>query len=298
MRLRHSGRDAGDLVMRLVPDTEENKPIPDPPPVVPVPTRLPSRPHPAVVATREVAKSSRYDWIDTRRHTGIAHLAVSKSNLRRALLILQGVFAEAERRGYPVAEFFRSYSNCRGGVGLRIRGEVHEVVVLEERRRLSAEEIEERGVRYQFGTQHNLEPTGRLRLALGHDGFGPPLATDRQRWRIEDRLGHAFNRIEAHAAETEERRLRLEAEEVAREARRQREHEAAAAAEAQRERMDHLVDQVQAWRLAADIRDFVDSASAVLDGAPATGEWLHWAADMADRVDPIRSGTLGPPPMP
>jgi len=55
MRLRHTGRDHGDLVLRLVPDTEEHRPRPLEPAVVPVPEQL-RRPHPLLTATKTAAK--------------------------------------------------------------------------------------------------------------------------------------------------------------------------------------------------------------------------------------------------
>jgi hypothetical protein len=139
-------------------------------------------------------------------------------------------------------------------------------------------------------------PTGRLRLTLGHDSYSPPLATDRERWRIEDRLGHAFQRLETRAAKAESVQLERAATEAEREARRQREREEAEAKAAERERLDHLIGQVQAWRLAADIREFVDRArEAGLDSEQVTDEWLAWAADMVDKLDPISSRRLAPP---
>src|SRR5436305_1845228 len=55
-RLRYTGRDSGEMTIRLVPDTPENAPLKPVPPAVAVPSELPRRPHPFVAATKQHAK--------------------------------------------------------------------------------------------------------------------------------------------------------------------------------------------------------------------------------------------------
>lgn len=220
---------------------------------------------------------------------------VSKGQLQRALRLLQAMFSEGERRGYPV-EVSADRGQCAGGAGLRIRGEVHELVVVEERRREATDPNRKRRP-YEYVPPHELVPTGRLRLDLGHGSFVGPLATDRRRWRIEDRLGHAFQRLERCAEDIEARRLEREAREAERAARLLEQLRADEQRQAERARVDHLIGQVQAWRLAADMREFVQAARGTGHGpeSPATADWLTWAEEVAGRIDPIQTGTFGPP---
>lgn len=130
-RLRHSGRDHGDLVIRLVADTAANEPRKPQTPKVPVPARLPARPHPIVAATREAATPAQ-GWVNTRRTPGVAHISVAKPSVPRALRLLQGLFAEAERRGYQTTTTSGDRT-CAGGSAVVIDGHRLEVVLAEER---------------------------------------------------------------------------------------------------------------------------------------------------------------------
>src|SRR4051812_5426399 len=90
---------------------------------VAVPKRL-ARPHEFVVATR-CAAASRKPGEDGRLtlgpESGVVRTTVSRAQLRRALLLLQALFAEAERRGYDVVAIDRSYGDP-AGVAISVRG--------------------------------------------------------------------------------------------------------------------------------------------------------------------------------
>lgn len=300
LRLRYSGRDSGDLVIRLVSDTEENQPQQARPALVQVPARLPNRPHSVVTATRDVAHPGPDGWIDTRRRPMVAHLFVAKANLPRALRLLQGLVVEAERRGYRIVTA-AGHGHCAGGMGIQIDGQVLEVVISEERTRVALQPTDTDQSRkggYHWGPRWEYLPTGRLRLRVGHDGWGPALATDRQRWRIEDRLGHAFQRLESMAAEARARQLEREALAAQRRAAEQAEAEAGLAREAEARRVRDLVGEVQAWRLAGDIRAFVAEARANgLTNKSREPEWLDWALQYAANIDPVEAGAVGDTPV-
>lgn len=299
-RLRYSGRDSGDLLIRLVPDTQGNEPRRAPQVPVPVPARLPTRAHPVVTATRDVVRPDRDGWIDTRRTLAVAHLSVAKASLPRALRLLQGLLAEAERRGYAVVTA-TGHGQCAGGAGIQIGGQVLEVVISEERTRVAHEPTAAERARsstYTWGPRWDYLPSGRLRLRVGHDSWSPALATDRQRWRIEDRLGQAFERLEATAAQARARQLEREAEAAEREAARRLEIQAAGLREAEARRVDDLLGEVQAWRSAGDIRAFVTGARAKgLTSGHRDPEWLDWAIQYAAAIDPIRNSTMGDDPL-
>ncbi len=290
-RLRHTGRDRGDLVIRLVADTADNEPRKPETAKVPVPTRLPGRPHPIVTATREAATPTS-GWVNTRRKAGVAHISVARSSVPRALRLLQGLFAEAERRGYQTGTTGGDRT-CAGGAAVVIGGHRFEVVLAEERRRvphqLTAAE-QSRPADYRWAPRWDYVPSGRLVLRLGHGSYGPPLATDRTRWQIEDRLGHAFERLEAAAADAVKRDQQRAREEQERQARHEAELERQRREQIAAGRVSHLTGQVAAWRLAADIHAFVDQARSSVDPRDSTAAaWLDGAVFYAESIDPLRN---------
>ena len=74
LRLRHTGRDHGDLIMRLVPDVPENQPRKEHPEPLPVPERL-TKSHPLLAATRAAIGARPRGSVDTRPHRRRAALA-------------------------------------------------------------------------------------------------------------------------------------------------------------------------------------------------------------------------------
>jgi len=292
--IRHSGRDKGDLIIRLV-DVEESPPASKPEPIA-VPETL-SNCHQIVRATLEAAKKDRGP-IDNRGQAGLVHLRIHKSNVGRALLIIQGLINEAERRGYAIGT--HKSHRCQGGLGIEINGHSFEVSIKEETRQIdhvfTAEEQRRKDRdQYVYAPRYDFEWTGRLQLQRDHETYTAPLATDRIRWRLEDRLPHALEKLETFAAEAEERRK-------AEERRRLREQQAWEAAMV-KAREDFVVQfrrtwirkQVAAHQEAEDLRKFASDAR-----PQATAEcidWLDWAVSYAERLDPLRR-QLTPPVVP
>jgi hypothetical protein len=299
-RLRHSGRDSGDIVIRLVlVEAEVARPAA---PDVRVPARL-NRLHPILVATREVAQAGDDGWIHTMYQPGVLHLRVSRSSLTRALRIAQGLFAEAERRGHTVEAMSPGGSRCAGGAGLHIGGQRFELTFAEESDRsphvLTAAE-QARKSHWSYAPKWDLTPSGRLVLRHGHsDGA---LAADRVRWKLEDRLGRVLAHLEELATDLDIRDAQHAAEELRRRESEQRDwEEAMRSARSQlieSHRAEHLDDQIERWEQASKIRAFVANVrsgfAAPMAVDPKTEEWLSWATDYADTIDPL----LGPVYMP
>jgi hypothetical protein len=302
-RIRHGGRDGGDLVIRLEPqDAEIEAPAPT---TVPVPNRLPRRPHPLVVATRDVARPGHDGWIHTMRRPGTVHMKVTRHTLNRALRIAQAILTEATRRGHRV-EAAGSSRGCTGGASLVIGGQRFELTLAEPTTRVPhvpTPEEERRARTYEWAhvPKWDFVASGRLELRHGHTSAGK-LAADGARWRLEARLGHVLDRLEQQAHD-----LDVQAARRAEEERRRLERERSDWEEAMRRahlrlvetsRVEHLGDQVDRWHEAQRIRAFVAAARshAVAPECvdPKTEEWLTWAWDHADAIDPL----LGPLHMP
>jgi hypothetical protein len=294
-RVRHTGRDRGDLVISLVAAEE----LPPPKAVlqeIAIPVDLRGC-HPIVRATKEAVKPDRDGWIDTRRTRGIAHLKVHKDSLRRSLLLLQAIADEAGRRGWRVL-VHKSYG-CEGGFGVEVAGHPFEVTVKETRRVeyvLTEAERRRYDRGYSEGRRWDYVPTGRLLLRDDHNSYGPPLATDRQRWSVEERLPQLFARLEENAEIAEARRVEAEL-------RRQKEEEAreAAFARAARLLVEHhraewLVGQLSAYRTARDAREFVAAAMSSRELDDDERDWLEWVAAHAERIDPLHRALEPPEP--
>lgn len=269
---------------------------PPTPPAVPVLERL-VRPDPIIAATRDGAKRSSDGWVDTMRVPGMLHVRVAPTSLRRVLLIAQSVILEARRRGHGVGNGTQD-RRCAGGLCIVVDGHPFELTFVEETDRqahVATRDELERAARWSYERipEWDRFPSGRLQLRCGHDA-DRPLATDRVRWRLEDRLERALAEIERRAdslrqrALEEQRRLeqqRLDWEQAMRVAR-------ARLIESQRGEL--LQQQTARWRQASEIRGFIQAVRA-RDGAswavdPKTDEWLDWSAEHADSIDPL----LGP----
>src|SRR4051812_18321711 len=101
---------------------------------IPIPTRL-TRPRAAGRGAQDAAgglraSEDRRVVIGPRR--GVLHVVVSRPLLRRALLIAEAVFAEAERRGWSVAPFDGRGHGSGPGVAVVIRGHAYPVEMHEE----------------------------------------------------------------------------------------------------------------------------------------------------------------------
>lgn len=68
--------------------------------------------------------------LQLRARAGVAYPHVSRDQLRRALLILQAIFAEAERRGWEIKPDDGGYGE-KAGIGIRLRGHTYTVSITE-----------------------------------------------------------------------------------------------------------------------------------------------------------------------
>jgi hypothetical protein len=121
---------------------------------------------------------------------------------------------------------------------------------------------------------------------------------DRQRWRLEDRLGSVLAEVERRAG------LDEAADVAAEQAKVDRRHEWGEAIDAARARwtednyVRELDTQIAGWRRARDARAY---AAAITQAATSgmTDEllrWVDWITAYADRVDPLLPLPEPPPP--
>ncbi|MFD7016391.1 hypothetical protein [Streptomyces sp. NPDC059928] len=250
-------------------------------PQVPVPAQLRS-PHPVVATLRD----------DEGR------LVMPTEPRRRALRVLQGLAAEAVRRGHgveerPVPDRYRnrgysyngrytpsSYSRREGELDLIVDDFTYTVTIKQE----SPQAAEP-------------ERSKRLMLELGYSRSARRSQwADRKRWALEDVVGAVLQEVEARAVEAAQRKVD---EERAKEERKARWQEAMAAAkqqavQAQLARV--LGEQAAQWREATALREYCEALKLRLVEAAGTEgpeiasarEWLAWARSYVEAIDPLR----------
>lgn len=286
--LRYRGRDSGDLVIWLEPVADSP---PKTAPLVAVPADLRNA-HPLVVAARKDSPHAG-GWIDTRRQSGVIHIKVHKTSLNRALRLVQGLINEVRRRGYTIAE--HDGYGCNGGLGIVIDGQSVEVTVIEESKRIEhVKTPAELANRYAYIPRFEFVPTGRLTLCCGHTPQFATLATDRQRWSVEERLGQAIAKIEERAEEAAQRACELQQQQLDARAKWELAMERARISFVDEQRIRWADSQLQAARHAVDLRSFTSQASQLPGLDLEQVEWLSWTADYADSIDPLRTGPRPP----
>ena len=227
-------------------------------------------------------------------------IQVSKASLHRALLIMDALLKAAEQRGYRVAEGPRIEIE---GVGVR----VHIKELLETVREGPAEPDLQDGP-YTFGHSRFTEktvPSGRLVLSLTEGSFCRRPSW-RHAWRdskypLENRLNNVLRTIvDVAVREKEHEAEQQRYEQQRRERERQLQEESRRRAEqlevvrAERRRVECLLREADNWRKSQDLRGLIEARRQkhlALSGATEPSgqftQWLDWATQQADRLDPL-----------
>lgn len=281
----------GNLIIELLTGAPPNKRTDssNEAPTVPVPSQL-RAPHPVIARLRE----------DEHR------LVMPQARRRRCLLILQGLAAEAERRGHavhdePVPEHqknrpytylgtrYRStYSRRDGAIRIAIGKFSYAVTIAEESPQTTDAEKAERLV---------------AEITLYRSHGRQCRWADRKRWKVENLLGKILSELEKRAAEDAQHKVEEERAKTERRRRwelaiaeaRRKAHEAHNAA-ALREQTSH-------WRESQEINAYCRALAERIDREPPHSpgvrearEWLSWACVHAASVDPLQTLPARPEP--
>jgi hypothetical protein len=283
LQLWHTGRDRGDMVIRLLKRHAR-------PPKVASPVRAPDTARAPVTKTRVIQKRVKRPTIDLK--PALASLAVSKGLLPRCRTILQQLTDQALSRGYEVLAGVEKSS-----LVIVANGEHLPFRLFEEQDTAPAPpptKAELRRNPWRLPPTTIKVPTGRLALRLDHN-YRTRTWADRTRWRLEDRLTEVIGHVDSLARseierqrEAHEKGLRdLEAWEAGAGAARH-----AYIAALNRQRMRNQA--VRSGRAHA-LREFADRvrAQAAAEAAPsAAAQMLEWQAAIlveAEWVDPLNT---------
>ena len=258
---------------------------------VPVPDTL--RPcHPTVRALRE----------DPRR------LPMTRVLRQRALLILDALALEAERRGHRVdPPPPQTYSRRRqGALQFTIAGHAFRIDLTETQHQVpvpaAADARRGRGS-WAGRPTDRVEGTGLLRVTV-LDGltYHCDAVQDTAATPLEAKLGQVLHEVEARSVLAEDRRREREQEEAERRARWAAAMAAAREALVEHHRARVLHRQAEDWQHATLLRRYLAAMAAHLQTLgdaerPAGAAWLEWARAYVETLDPL-TGPLEPPPDP
>jgi hypothetical protein len=270
LALRHTGRDTGDLVIRLVNATEQ----PSTPRAVPVPSGY----------------DRHQDAITALLHNP-QRLPVSPEARARALTLVQALADEGERRGYRLEATTEPGAAFQVVIGADVFA-----FILTEEDDVVDEVLDEDAALAKYAWQRVSPrqvyvPSRRLRLELLR-GRNHRKWADRKRWRLDEKLPAVLAHIEEESQHEHSKREAIRAEHQ-----RQVDLWHAAVAVARKKYLAglnqrRLNEQLQAWNRAEDIRRYcthLESIAAARGGEVRTGvgRWVAWGRRYADSLDPV-----------
>ncbi|MGE7434033.1 hypothetical protein [Kitasatospora sp. NPDC001175] len=277
--LSYSGRDKGDLVIRMTVGEH------------PAHTAAHINPVPVIVdLTAEEIHPTVRD----------AQVSVCTECQDRTRLILHALATAAEQRGFTVGP---ARQESRASLAITAHGTAFPLFLAEG----SIEVLDVDSVQYSWQrvTARTTQPSHQLELSIestwAHRGRRYRWG-DRQRWRLEDTLPQILREIEQRAQLDHERQLARERQKEQTRLDWQAAMDQARQKLLDANRRDVLRDQVETWHEAVRVRAYCDALEQHLVDAPAgeadtcaVREWITWARSYADRIDPLPTYPRIPP---
>lgn len=270
-----------------------------------IPTQL-RKPHRFVTATERAATGVKPE-ADGRLHIareGVVTLTVSRTQLRRALLHLQGLFFAAEARGFEIRAVDKLY-DTKAGVAIVVRTHNYpiQLVELTDRVALTDEELARwrRDNERRFAWEKSEPPThkavanGKLRLSLPSHGDGARCNwTEGPRGTLAEKLTTFFPELERRADEDDRRDEERRRWQEERQRQEQERAERELRARIEQARVGRLEEELSLHRLAAEAREYVAALRARLerdrevehDERERVGAWCDWVEAWCKRADP------------
>jgi hypothetical protein len=268
-----------------------------------VPERL-YRPHPLVERTKadlEQGRADRYGIVRHRDRKSCLDIRVSKASLPRALRLMDALIKALEARGHEV-EILPPHLNYTENTRVVVGGDSVQLTLREAiRQHKNVLTDQEKALPFwQQPAKYRHSTDGTLLFTIDQYGVNHV----KKRWvdgrvKLEDQLNAVIigiltvaehNRVQRLQREAEERRRRAEEERRLEAERRQREEE---------QRRKDLERMAERWFESRRLRLFIQACEQTLAAESETQQskdsvvrWLRWAREHADRIDPMRNGSL------
>lgn len=227
-------------------------------------------------------------------------IQVAKANLRRALLIMTALLKALEERGFGVHE---------GPVVEILGSEIpFEIVERLNSTQETPDDFDLDG-HYEFGHNRFIRkrtPSGELKLQVAETTYWAHGCrrswSDGKKHKLEQRLNSVVSGLIELAARKKEHDQEQQRREEERRAAEQRREQAAqqradllARIKAERARVDALLQMAQDWRASQALREYIDAArrrhveqQGTIEPGSEFAQWVEWALQQADRLDPLR----------
>lgn len=270
-------------------------------------------PHPLIKWAKKAFRktSSTYKGTLVPNDWGCLNIKVTRDAIDRALVFLDTLFKLIEECGYELGLNEKKHAVVEI-LGEKIELRVTERISRVETKRTKRPELHSRAmlsyVRNDSSQEYTYKeyeyiPTGELYLVARSPDFWMPERrwSDTPNTKIEERYGSIIAGLIRYAAlsrqKREEKELRARQHEVE-EMERQDLHriwqEKQRLIEEERERVNGLIELAENWHKSNILRDFIDAvkqqaieADARIDADSELGQWLEWAANQADRLNPL-----------
>lgn len=212
---------------------------------------------------------------------------ISEESYQRAFLILDAIFCAVEELGGKVNE----------DLSMRVKSDVVRIRIAEGQDKVKHELTKQEArdlVEYNDQLKHNQLASkpqirkydyiynGKLRIAFGDGEY----IRDSAKEKLEDRLGDILLRLYEKSEETRLQRERWEEEQRKREEEARRKEEIRKKKEAEVRKTRELLNQVEDYKIACEIRQYIAAVAQQNKITPELIEWIEWAKKKADWYDP------------
>lgn len=213
---------------------------------------------------------------------------ISVESQRRAFLILDAIFCAVEKLG----------GHINDDLSLRVKADTVKIRIAESQDKVKHEITKQEArelVEYNDNIKRHLWASkpkirkydyiynGKLRIVFSDGEYIKDTAVE----KLEDRLGDVLLRVYEKSNDARIQRERWEEEE-------RRRKEEARRAEALKKRKKEeiqrtkaLLNQAEDYRIACDIRRYIDEITRQKDMTPELSQWIEWAKKKADWYDPV-----------
>jgi len=266
-------------------------------PEVEVPTEL-SDPHPLVKRTRDTLEDARVDnygrvGLNSRGSLGVS-VNVSPDALPRALRILDSLVKTAESIGWEAcASNKRENASC-----LKVEGEGIPFRITEKTNREETEIPEsERSFRDR---KYTYIPTGRLYFTFP---FVHPTPEGRKKWTeseersLEEMIPSVLERAHEAAYQLKRKRKERRREQQIRKEKQRKREAKKKRRQKKKRRRKALEEEAIQWQKSRTLRRYVEEVARRAETQFLTDDkrreienWLGWAREHADRLDPLSDG--------